>query len=95
MADSQRFVIDNNVLISRLLLPGSMPGQAVRKAMAVGHLLVSDATLEELATVLSRSKFDRYITIRDRQEFLRMVGLVAEHIPIFRTVEVCAIRKTT
>lgn len=89
MADSQRFVIDSNVLISRLLLPGSAPGHAVRKAMSAGQLLVSDASLEELAIVLSRSKFDRYVTIRDRQEFLRMVGLVSEHIPIFRTVDVC------
>jgi len=31
----ERIVVDTNVLISRLLLPESTPGRAVRKAVAV------------------------------------------------------------
>lgn len=89
MTGSQRIVVDSNVLISRLLLPDSIPGQAVRKAVDTGQLLVSDAMLEELASVLSRPKFDPYITIGDRQEFLRLLGRVAERIPIIYTVHAC------
>jgi uncharacterized protein len=59
----QRLVVDTNALISRLLAPASTAGRAVRKAFDQGRLLVvSDATLEELVDVLSRSKFHPYIT---------------------------------
>ena len=44
-----RVVADTNALISRLLLPRSIPGQAVRKAVADCQLLASDATIMELA----------------------------------------------
>lgn len=89
MASSHRLVLDNNVLVSRLLVPASVPGQAVRKAIDIGQLLVSDAMLDELAAVLSRPKFDPYVTISDRQEFIRLLGRVAERVPIIYTVHAC------
>lgn len=60
MDPRERLAVDTNALISRLLVAASVPRQAVRKAIAVGILLVSDATLEELAFVLGRPKFDPY-----------------------------------
>lgn len=57
------FVIDNNILISKLLLPHSIPAQAVRLALDSGILLTSDDILRELLTVLTRSKFDKYNSI--------------------------------
>jgi len=89
MIDRPRIVVDNNALISRLLLPGSTPGRAVRKAVDAGQLLISEATLEELADLLSRAKFDRYISIQDRQEFIRLLGRVAELVPITYTIRAC------
>jgi len=85
----ERIVVDTNVLISRLLLPASVPGRAVRKAVAVGQLLVSAATTEELAAVLSRAKFDPYLSVADRQEFIRLLGRIAEMVPIIRMVRAC------
>jgi uncharacterized protein len=85
----ERIVVDTNVLISRLLLPASMPGRAVRKAVEVGQLLVSAATTEELAAVLSRAKFDPYLSIADRQEFIRLLGRIAEMVPVVRRVRAC------
>jgi uncharacterized protein len=84
-----RVVVDTNALISRLLLPRSIPGQAVRKAVADCQLLASDATIMELADVLGRPKFDPYITIRERQEFLRLFNRIAERIPITRVIQIC------
>ena len=55
----QRIVVDTNALVGRLLLPSSVPGQAVRRAVDNGILLVSEATMDELADVLARAKFDR------------------------------------
>jgi uncharacterized protein len=85
----ERLVTDTNALISRLLLPSSIPGQAVRKAVDNGLLLVSEATMEELADVLARPKFDRYISLEDRQQFLRLLGRLAEFVPIVYPVRAC------
>ena len=57
--EGQRFVVDTNVLVSHLLLPESVPGQALRVALSLGDMLVSDSTLTELATVINRPKFDK------------------------------------
>ena len=85
MVPRERIVVDNNALVSRLLLPDSAPARAVRKAVDNGQLLVSEATLTELADVLARAKFDRYVTIEDRQQFLKLLGSVAELVPITYT----------
>jgi uncharacterized protein len=85
----ERIVADTNCLVSRLLLPKSVPGQAVRQAVDHGILLVSEATMNELADVLSRSKFNRYISLEDRQQFLRLLGRVAEFVPSLYTVQEC------
>jgi putative PIN family toxin of toxin-antitoxin system len=89
MRARERVVVDTNALVSRLLVPGSVPGQAVRKAVEVAQVLVSEATMQELADVLSRPKFDSYVTIAERQEFLRVLGRIAEMVPIVYTVHAC------
>lgn len=89
MRARKRIVADTNCLISRLLLPKSVPGEAVRHAVEYGSLLVSEATMNELADVLSRPKFDRYITLEDRQQFLRLLGRLAEFVAAVYTVREC------
>ncbi len=89
MGPRERIVVDTNVLISRLLLPDSVPGRAVRKAVGAAQLLVSEATITELADVLGRVKFDPYLSIADRQQFVRLLGRVAEMVPIVRVVRAC------
>ena len=85
----ERVVIDTNALVSRLLLPGSIPGQAVRRAVAEAQLLASDDTIIELADVLARKKFDPYMTVRERQEFLRLFDRIAERVPIVHVIRAC------
>ena len=75
-----RIVVDTNALVSRLLLPSSVSARAVRKAVDSSILLVSEATMNELADVLARPKFDRYISLKDRQQFLRLLGRLAEFV---------------
>jgi len=89
MSDRPRLVFDTNTLISHLLLPSSLPSKAVRKGLHQGQILVSDETLGELADVLVRPKFDRYISIEDRQEFFRVFGRVVEKVHVIRSVQVC------
>jgi uncharacterized protein len=56
----ERVVIHANALVSRLLLPGAIPGQAARKGVAAALPLASDDTIMELAEILARPKFDPY-----------------------------------
>ena len=87
--EPERIVADTNLLVSRLLLPQSLPAQAVRKAVDEGQLLVSDATLGELADVLSRAKFDPYVSIEDRQDFIRVLNRVAERVIVTAPIKAC------
>ena len=89
MIPEERIVVDTNVLVSRLLLPESIPGRAVRRAVDRGRLLVSAATMQELADVIGRAKFDPYLSIADRQEFIRLLGRIVEVVPIVRVVRAC------
>ena len=89
MSGTPRLVFDTNTLISHLLLPSSLPAQAVRKGLHQGQILVSDETMGELADVLVRPKFDRYISIEDRQTFFRVFGRVVENVHIIRNIQVC------
>jgi len=85
----KRVVLDTNAIISRLLSPHSTPGHAVDHALFQHHIITSDATLMELADVLSRSKFDRYVTISERQDFLRLFNRIAERIEVVRIIRAC------
>jgi putative PIN family toxin of toxin-antitoxin system len=89
MKAKERVVVDTNALVSRLLIPGSIPGQAVRKAVAETQPLASDDTIMELANVLARPKFDPYVTVEERREFLRLFNRIAERIPITHVVRAC------
>ena len=77
-----RVVVDTNVLISRLLLPASVSARAVRQIVEHSQLLASEATLTELADVLSRDKFDRYVDVSDRQAFFLQLVRIVERVPI-------------
>ncbi len=89
MTPRPRVVIDTNALVSRLLLPSSVPARAVRLAVMRGQILASDATLTELAEVLGRSKFDRYVSIEERQAFLRLFNRIAERVEVIHVVRAC------
>jgi len=62
--------LDTGVLVSALLLPLSVPRQAVDLAFAHGIVLVSAATTDELDEVLRRPKFNHYLTEKERLLFL-------------------------
>jgi uncharacterized protein len=82
-------VIDTNVLVSRLILPHSVAAEAVRKAERQARILISEATMNELADVLSRRKFDRYVSLENRKGFLQRLGRIAELVPIIQRVREC------
>jgi putative PIN family toxin of toxin-antitoxin system len=71
-----RVVLDTNVVVSALLLAGSISRQAFDKALNRGTLLISAPTLLELTEVLHRPQFNKYLLEEERMRFL--VGLLKE-----------------
>ena len=84
-----RVVVDTNVWLSRLLLSNSVSARAVDKALVRFEIVVSEASAEELADVLSREKFDRYVSLQDREEFLRRLLQVTTMVTVLSEITDC------
>ena len=65
-----RLVLDTNVIVSAVLLAGSVPRQAFDKALAEGTVLISAPVVLELAGVLGRERLNKYLLEGDRMRFL-------------------------
>ncbi len=89
MRTAERVVVDTNVFVSRLLRFHSIPGRAAERAIHTAVLLVSQATMSELANVLAQAKFDRYVTIEQRLQFIRLIAQTATFVPIIHPVREC------
>jgi len=84
-----RCVVDTNVIVSASAFAFSVPRQTVEKALRNGTLLFSDFTIEELKNVLSRPKFDRYVSREERAFFLAQLSARAEFVPTIQLVREC------
>lgn len=72
-----------------MLVPGGTAARAVDHGLAWGIPLMSEETLAELSDVLSRARFDPYVSREDRQHFLRLLGGIARVIPITQRIVAC------
>ena len=68
---SLKLVIDTNILISAVLSSQGAPAKLVQSALSQHRLVFSQATFDELRTRIYRPKFDRYISLEDRERLLR------------------------
>jgi putative PIN family toxin of toxin-antitoxin system len=84
-----RVVVDTNILVSQLILPDSLPAQVLAQIEMRSVFLFSESTMYELADVLSRPKFDRYVSREARKGFIQRIGRIAEFVPIIQTVREC------
>jgi putative PIN family toxin of toxin-antitoxin system len=92
---TNRYVLDTNTIISALLIPSSVPRQAVDKAFETGHVLVSDVSIAELTDVIKRPRFNRYIREEERLQFLALFINTTTPVPISETITDCRDPKTT
>jgi putative PIN family toxin of toxin-antitoxin system len=88
-AERRRFVLDTNVLVSALLFKDSPPGRVLRWVLRNGVLLRSTQTFEELGQVLSRPKFDRYVSAAHRLEFAASIHREAEAVIDSESISAC------
>ena len=89
MSEPRRFVLDTNVIVSALLFKKSSPRQALNKARELGIVLMSQSIWSEISEVLVRPKFDKYLTIQDRQLFLFVFEQKVRFIDIQENISAC------
>jgi putative PIN family toxin of toxin-antitoxin system len=75
-----RVILDTSTLVSAALRIGSVPHQALARALGSCHLCASVETLAELEQVMNREKFDRYLDLESRRAF---VALVRRNVRLF------------
>jgi putative PIN family toxin of toxin-antitoxin system len=84
-----RIVVDTNILVSGVLIAASVPNFAVKKAREAGILIFSGATFDELSRVIFRPKFDRYVSIDTRIEFIARLQEESTQVTIEERITVC------
>jgi len=89
MTTSDRFVLDTNTIVSALLLPTSIPRQTLDQAFDIGLVIVSEATVAELADVLQRRRFDKYVREEARLHFLATFTRDTTLIAVTETIIDC------
>lgn len=84
-----RFVFDINALISAFLIEGSVPRQALRSALNQGVVLVSVPLVTTLAGVFRRPKFDRYLTLHEREELVAAFVANSRMVDVTERIRAC------
>ena len=87
--NKKRIVVDTNVFVSALLIKKSVPFQVINIAYKQGIILYSDATFTELQQVLSRRKFNKYLTLDERNVFLFKLANDSESVEIKEEINAC------
>jgi putative PIN family toxin of toxin-antitoxin system len=89
MTSKPLYIFDTNTLISAVLFKHSTPGRALFHALKEGFVLFSPDTLDELANVLKRERFDRYVTVTEREEFLEALVERSVVLEIEEKIQAC------
>ena len=89
MNNLPKYVLDTNIIVSALLFKKSQPRQALDKARHEGNILMSEAIWQEIIDVLSRPKFEKYVTAIEREFFLDWLAESLNFIEIRDTIVAC------
>ena len=71
------------------MFPNSLPGEMLSLAISHCTILQSIETLDELAAVLSRQKFDRWVTREARASAFAAIASLSERIGNMPKVHIC------
>jgi uncharacterized protein len=83
------FVFDCNVLVNSFIFESSIARQCWEKAETLGSVIVSDETLAEYKRVFAYEKFDKYVALETRLEFLVDIQEIVEFVAVSHAVKVC------
>ena len=82
-------VLDTNFIVSAIILPQGVAAQALELAFEHFDPVFSKATILELATVLSRPKFDLYVESEVRKLLVKDYAEAAKEIAVTTDVNDC------
>ena len=88
MPDTERLVLDTNVVVSGMLFPASTPGRALLKAQT-RHVLASDSIMLELLEVMNRARFDRYVESEIRKQLVAAYVSACEMVQTTSSIRAC------
>jgi putative PIN family toxin of toxin-antitoxin system len=83
------YVLDTNIIVSALLFKNSQPRRALDKARHQGTVLMSQAIWQEITEVLTRPKFERYVSSVERDLFITWLAELVYFVEINKTVTIC------
>lgn len=83
------FIFDTNTLLSALFNQHSKPGLALTIARLSGTLLISDEVAAEYLDVFSREKFNKWLSLDIRLNFIENIITYALPIQITENVVAC------
>ncbi|MCM0591403.1 MAG: putative toxin-antitoxin system toxin component, PIN family [Gloeotrichia echinulata CP02] len=89
MKNPPNYVLDTNIVVSALLFKNSQPRQALDKARHQGTILMSQSIWQEIIEVLTRPKFEKYVTAIERDLFLGWLTESLNFIEISKTIVAC------
>ena len=84
-----RVILDTNLLISRALTPSSLTASAVRLIVDHCDLLVSQATMDEFASTLTRIQSKGYVKQDEALVLITAYKEMVEWVPIIKRVQEC------
>ncbi len=82
-------VLDSNLIVSAILNPEGIATLALEIAVENFEIVITRETILELAEVLSRNKFDRYVPIEVRQALLKQYAESAKEVAVLVEVTDC------
>jgi putative PIN family toxin of toxin-antitoxin system len=89
MSRIQRIVLDNNVVVSRILSAHGACANVFDLVYDSCILLTSEPVLAELREVIEREKFDRYVEAAARREFISRYAAAAKLVRVLDVVLDC------
>jgi putative PIN family toxin of toxin-antitoxin system len=89
MSRPQQIVLDNNLVISRILSTRGVAATVFDLLYDSCILLTSEPVLAELRNVIAREKFDRYVAAAARREFVEWYAAAAKLVCISHVVSEC------
>ncbi len=84
-----RIVFDTNTLVSAVLIRNSNSAKVLDIVIKRDIILASQQTITELTSVLLRSKFDKYVALKIRQDFIAAYLKTIKLIKVESIVSVC------
>jgi len=85
----KRFVVDTSVIISACLSPKGKPQQVLKYIAENGIILFTHDSFDEALTRLKRPKFDKWLALSFREDFLLNTLSFSEWVSITGTLRAC------